>query len=154
MISHRRNNFLNRMKESCGVMLLPNMFWRNNLCRIALTFGILVAAGGCSKKAPSAAAPPPPDAPDQSVTASNQPASPQAVPAPVPGQQPAPTVQADGQPDLAALNRALVRWLVGNRRPPKNFEDFAATAGVTIPPPPPGKKFIITKDMHIHLVNQ
>ncbi len=60
----------------------------------------------------------------------------------------------NGQPDLAALNRDLIRWIVGNRRMPTNFQDFAATAGVTIPPPPPGQKYIIGSNMHVQLVNQ
>lgn len=60
----------------------------------------------------------------------------------------------NGQPDLPALQRTLIRWIVGNRRMPTNFEEFAATAGVTIPPPPPGQKYIITSKMHIQLVNQ
>ena len=66
----------------------------------------------------------------------------------------APATQSNGQPDLAELDRSLLRWIMSNRRPPKNFEDFAATAGVPIPPPPPGKKYIIASDMHIKLVNQ
>lgn len=61
---------------------------------------------------------------------------------------------ANGQPDLDALDRAMVRWLVGHRRTPANFEEFAATAGVAIPPPPAGKKYMIRKDMHIALVDR
>jgi hypothetical protein len=57
-------------------------------------------------------------------------------------------------PDLVELRRALARWLVRNRRPPANFEDFAATAGVVIPPPPAGKKYVITKRMEILLVDR
>ncbi len=63
-----------------------------------------------------------------------------------------PTTTPDGQPDLAVLNRSLLRWVMGNRRSPANFADFAATAGVPIPPPPSGKKYIINKSMHIQLV--
>jgi len=43
---------------------------------------------------------------------------------------------------------------VRNRRPPKNFEDFAATSGVEIPPPPDGKRYAIDKTMHIILVKR
>jgi hypothetical protein len=69
----------------------------------------------------------------------------------------APTVAAapaSGAPDLKELDRGLIRWIVGNRRPPKNFADFAATAGVPIPPPPAGKIYIIDKTMHIQLVDR
>jgi hypothetical protein len=77
---------------------------------------------------------------------------------PVQGQPPtvqsAPTVRANGEPDLAELNRSLLRWMMRNHRRPQTFEDFAATAGVTIPPAPPGKKYVIASDMHIKLVSQ
>ena len=99
--------------------------------------------------------------------AKSPPASPAAPAADVPVATPAPTVTAtppaksqpviaapNGEPDLPALNRALMRWLMSNKRPPANFADFAATAGVTIPPPPAGKKYVIAKNMHIELVKQ
>ena len=50
------------------------------------------------------------------------------------------------------LNRELRKWIVRNQRPPKNFEDFAATAGIQIPPPPTGKRYAIDKTMHVILV--
>ncbi len=67
----------------------------------------------------------------------------------------APAATPNGEPDLAELNRSLLRWVMANRRKPASFEDFAATANVTIPPPPAGKKYAINKStMHIVLVNQ
>ena len=99
--------------------------------------------------------------------AKSPPASPAAPAADAPAATPAPTATAtapaksqpviaapNGEPDLPSLNRALMRWLMGNKRPPANFADFAATAGVTIPPPPAGKKYVIGKNMHIELVKQ
>ncbi len=65
---------------------------------------------------------------------------------------PAVTVVPNSEPDLGELNRGLLRWLMRNHRRPANFEDFAATAGVAIPPAPAGKKYVISKDMHIQLV--
>jgi hypothetical protein len=62
------------------------------------------------------------------------------------------TVQANAEPDLPELNRAVRRWLMANRRRPASFEDFAATAGVPIPPPPAGKKYFLSSDMHVQLV--
>jgi len=57
-------------------------------------------------------------------------------------------------PDLGELNRGMIRWIVANRRRPNNFEDFAATANMVIPPPPTGKKYVIDSTMHIQLVNR
>jgi hypothetical protein len=77
---------------------------------------------------------------------------------PAPPAQPAsaaaPSVQAGGEPNMAELDRVARRWMFRNRRHPTNFEDFTAHAGVEIPPPPPGKKYVLSKDMHISLVNQ
>jgi len=104
---------------------------------------------GCKKaKAPAAEAPAPTPAQAKQAEADHMPiaAQPRATPAAV--------VQPNGEPDLAELNRSLLRWMMGHRRRPNNFEDFAATAGVAIPAPPAGKKYIIASDMHIKLVNQ
>jgi hypothetical protein len=57
-------------------------------------------------------------------------------------------------PDLAELDRGLLQWILRNRRRPDNFADFAATAGIHIPPPPKGKKYVIAKNMHIQLVDR
>lgn len=56
-----------------------------------------------------------------------------------------PLVTPTGEPDLAELNRCLLRWMVGNRRQPATFEEFAASANMTIPPPPEGMKYSIDK---------
>ena len=96
-----------------------------------MTVAGLVLASGCSKKTPAATAPP------------------QSAPPPT-----ATGVQPEAQPDLPELNRSLLRWMMGHRHRPKDFEEFAATAGVTIPPPPAGKKYIIRKDLHIALVDR
>jgi hypothetical protein len=79
-----------------------------------------------------------------------------ATPAPAPGNvESAATNQVPaGEPDVAELNRDLLRWVLKNKRTPTSFEDFAATSGVSIPPAPPGKKYILAKDMHIKLVQQ
>lgn len=124
---------------------------RLRLCLLTMTVMALLACG-CHKTQTATA----PTAPTAS-TDSSQPAQPAPVASnPSSPSQPAvattPTTTPDGQPDLGALNRSLLRWVMGNRRPPANFADFAATAGVTIPPPPAGKKYVITKNMHIQLV--
>lgn len=71
---------------------------------------------------------------------------------PPPGPLP-PVVDNAGQTDMDELNRTLVRWILRNKRRPNSYEDFAATAGVQLPTPPAGKKFVIGKDMRIVLQN-
>src|SRR5260370_23794211 len=85
------------------------------------------------------------------TTATN--ATPEAVQSQIQAQNPLPPPTApppnSEPPDL---NRELRKWIVRNQRPPKNFEDFAATAGIQIPPPPTGKRYAIDKTMHVILV--
>src|SRR3954454_24150953 len=50
------------------------------------------------------------------------------------------------------LDRALNNWVARNRRAPRSFEEFAATAGINIPPPPAGKRYAIDKTGHVVLV--
>ena len=128
----------------------------------ALAMGVLVFAGCSKAKAPVAEAPAAAPTQQNTTPSSDAPAATQ-NPTPIiehsaaaPQQvvsRPAIPVK-NGEPDLDELNRALIRWVVGNRRPPANFADFAATAGVTIPPAPPGKKYVIAKNMHVQLVPQ
>jgi hypothetical protein len=66
----------------------------------------------------------------------------------------APIVQADGQPDMGELDRVARVWMFRNHRRPTSFEDFAAHAGVEIPPPPPGKKYVLSRDMRVTLVDR
>lgn len=65
----------------------------------------------------------------------------------------APIVQT-GQPDMAAVDRAARLWMFSNHRRPTNWDDFAANAGIQIPPPPPGKKYVLSKDMRVSLVDR
>ena len=121
----------------------------NSLVCLALVAGILVFAG-CGKAKKSAPETPPP-APE-----SARQAEPDHMPVYPPTQAGTPAVVAapNGEPDLAELNRSLLRWMMSNRRRPSSFEDFAATAGVVIPTAPPGKKYVIAKNMHIELVKK
>ena len=109
-----------------------------------------LAVCGCSKKQPLEAETTPAVA---QVAPSTQPSNGTATP-PQGMWQPEAIAQSDGQADLKALNRCLVRWLIANKRRPKDFEDFAATAGMPIPPPPEGKRYVIGKDMHVALVSR
>jgi hypothetical protein len=63
-------------------------------------------------------------------------------------------VKPGGEPDLHALDQAMLRWLVANQRRPSSFQEFAATAGVTVPPPPSGKMYAISSSGHVILVDR
>ena len=121
-----------------------------------LLFAVLIAglslfAAGCGKKEQGQGTTPPAGA--------SQPAQLRAQPGQAPAApqvyQPVTTLaQSNGAVDLPELQRCVIRWVVANQRRPNSFEDFAATAGVQIPPPPAGKKYLITHDLHVQLVNQ
>ncbi len=100
-----------------------------------LTLAVILGAIGCGKKAAQVTAP----APAPADTAA-QPAPNQSRPATQVSTQ---SAAAPNDPDLGEINRNLIRWIVGHKKRPANFEEFAATAGVPIPPPPAGKKYII-----------
>jgi hypothetical protein len=108
--------------------------------------GVSLATSGCKKKQPAVETP----VARQPDAATN----PQAVSAPAPVRTSSVLTQPDGQVDMPELQRSVIRWVLANRRRPVNFEDFAATAGVQIPPPPAGKKYILNKEMHVLLVNR
>lgn len=55
--------------------------------------------------------------------------------------------------ELQPLNRALLQWILQNRRHPTNFAEFAASANIKIPSPPPGKKYILNHQGLISLAN-
>jgi len=112
---------------------------------------VLAAAlftGGCSRKSSDVIESQPSVQTNQMAEATNGNSSTQ--PAPPVGS----VAQADGQPNMAELNRAAKFWMFRNRRRPTSWDDFVAHAGVQIPPPPPGKKYVLSKDMHVTLVDQ
>jgi hypothetical protein len=122
---------------------------------LVLVLGAAMFAADCGKKSekPSSSATPPlqttqdtsqPTAPSSDVNSQPVPAAPATNVAAAP----------NAGPDLGALNHALRQWLARNHRVPASFEDFSATAGVAIPPPPAGKKYVITKRMEILLVDR
>lgn len=116
-----------------------------------LVAGVLLFSGcGKAKKSASETPAPAPATETAKQTAPDH----LSVLAPAPGTAPAVVAAPNGEPDLGELNRNLIRWIVRNQRRPANFEDFAATAGVVIPPAPAGKKYVIAKNMHIQLVSQ
>ena len=128
----------------------PSKRWQILCAGLVCANALLVA--GCSKQsqsqAPSASTPP-----DANASQSAPPAT-VSTPPDVNASQsvPAATVT-NGQPDLRPLNQALLGWVIQNRRRPANFEEFAASANIQIPPPPPGKKYVINSHGLINLVN-
>jgi predicted small lipoprotein YifL len=56
--------------------------------------------------------------------------------------------------NLAELTRELRRWIVATKKRPTSFEDFATDAKVTVPPAPTGKKYALSKEMRVVLVDR
>jgi hypothetical protein len=120
------------------------------LC-LVLVLGAAMFAAGCGKKSekPSSGATPP----LQTTQDTSQPTAPSSDV----NSQPVPAALATNvaaAPDLMKLTLDLRRWCARNHRVPASFEDFSATAGVDIPPPPAGKKYVIGGNMHIQLVDR
>jgi predicted small lipoprotein YifL len=120
------------------------------LSGLVLMLMTICLVSGCGKKSP----PPASQAPVAATDTNQAPAVTQAVQAPAVNQPATSYSQTNGEPDLRALDRVLIRWIVGHKRRPADFQEFAATAGAPIPPPPPGKKYVIAPNMQIQLVNQ
>ncbi|MGD1089491.1 MAG: hypothetical protein ABR955_12315 [Verrucomicrobiota bacterium] len=99
---------------------------------------------GCGKKSETSGAASQPAA----GTASTQGTAPAQGTAPTQGTAPASTT-----PDLAQLNREVRKWILRNQYWPSNFDEFAATANIQIPPPPAGKKYVLDSRMHVILVD-
>jgi hypothetical protein len=127
----------------------PFAGWRFNFhaASVAVALALPLLFGGCSKKT---------DAPASNLPATPQAAAPtSAAPTPpIVASMPAPATATNAAPDLRAINRALIIWSVHHRRQPSSFEEFAASAGFQIPPPPPGKKYVIDSNGLISLVNR
>jgi hypothetical protein len=92
--------------------------------------GIALASGGCSKEA---------SAPTTGGMAT------QGTPI---------VVDTNAGVDLAELSREVKRWMVANQKVPSSFEDFAAKSKVAIPPAPAGKKYALSKEMRVVLVDR
>jgi len=120
-------------------------------CRSAL-LGVLALIAitlstGCNKSKPSTAQAPSPVT-DTNLAAANMPGAPVSTPPPVEI-----AANPDGGVDLKALNHAYTGWIVQTRRAPSSFEDYVAQSGVKVPPPPPGKKYVIDKNGFINVAN-
>jgi hypothetical protein len=57
--------------------------------------------------------------------------------------------------DVDQLTFELRKFVIANRRRPRDFQDFAASSGLQIPPPPAGKKYAINgSTMRVYLENE
>jgi hypothetical protein len=108
----------------------------------------LVLGAGCKKSEPAA--------PVATAAASDtQPQSTAPGPAPTPATPVviAPADNGDVQATLAQLTRELHRTMVG-RRLSGSFDEFVAIRNLSVPPPPAGKKYIITKQWRVDLADK
>jgi hypothetical protein len=60
----------------------------------------------------------------------------------------------DGGADLRDLNHAYVGWIIQTHQRAKSFEEYVAASGVSVPPPPAGKKYVIDGNGFIAIQNQ
>jgi len=78
---------------------------------------------------------------------------PQPSPRPTNPQTIAPPSSGNVDETLAQLTRELHRTMIG-RKLSGSFEEFVAVRNLQVPPPPPGKKYAISKQWRVILVDQ
>ncbi|HEV2453403.1 MAG TPA: hypothetical protein VGY98_04035 [Verrucomicrobiae bacterium] len=123
--------------------------WRLKATSLSLAC-VAMAMAGCSKSDTAAPRAVPSQAP-VTVTPSAPPTtSASTAQAPQPAAQTAPD---DTKRTLQMLNRSLMQWMIQNRHHPRTFQEFANTANVQIPVPPPGKMYALDHRGFIVLVN-
>ncbi|HEV2330228.1 MAG TPA: hypothetical protein VGY56_15710 [Verrucomicrobiae bacterium] len=123
--------------------------WRK-MALLFFAFALSIAAGCGKSSSPPAANPQAAPPPANSVTVSSTPAP---APAELPIPQSTTTTNSTSLTTVQFLNRAMVRWMRTNHRHPRSFEEFASTANVQIPDPPPGKKYALNGRGFIVLVD-
>lgn len=120
-----------------------------------LLSGLLLVSASCSKKeAPaSVAVSPPAETNVNNASVPNGAPSSPANTAPGPRPTPAaPVILTSTNDVLAQLTRELHRAMIG-RKLSGSFEEFVAISHVQVPPPPPGKKYVISKKWRVVLEN-
>ena len=149
MIQKRPGRLLKSRKTGCMVSLLCNPLSRANFFVAVFVLGAGGVFCGCGKKETAPPAIPPTATSGSAQTAAAAPGA-QVPAAPLPPVATAP----QGGADLKDLNHAYISWVVQNHRHAKTFEEFATASGISIPPAPPGKKYVIDKAGFINVANQ
>ncbi len=124
-----------------NAIILPAL--RPSAC-LAAAVALLLFIAGCGKKGGSDGATPSP------ATQENTAPGPAPTPAEPVAIQPAENGNIDAT--LAQLTKELRRTMVG-RRLNRNFDEFVALRHLQVPPPPPGKKYAISQQWKVILVN-
>jgi hypothetical protein len=114
---------------------------------LSLTAACLLA--GCKKDEPAPVAG---SASDPGVNA-KMPGPPEAAPRPASPVNLPPAPGGDVNATLAQLTRELHRSMIGAKKLPASFEEFAANRNLNVPPPPAGKKYAISKQWRVELVD-
>jgi len=121
--------------------------------QLALVLGVALFAAGCGRKEspkPEANTPSASPSPAQPTTPT---APPPVAPAPAPVDTAAGAKTDNDVPVLQQLNRAVMGFRMQYHRNPASVEELATTAGISLPPPPPGKKYAFNHRGLIDLVD-
>jgi hypothetical protein len=127
-----------------------------SLVIVIMTASLLLTGCGNKKSEPSPVTTQPEVQPAQPAPAENTPTAEVISRPPVT----APVVTSPGLTnvnmavDFTKLNSAIRGWRFEHGRMPTNFDEFAATCGFYIPPPPPGKKYDFDNRLHARLINR
>ena len=119
---------------------------------LALIWGVAMFATGCGKKesaAPSATT----VAPEQTATQETAAATAPSQPVHTPVSATAAANADNGLTVLQQMNRSVIQYRIQNHRNPTSVEEVAAFAGVQVPPPPPGKKYVFNGKGFVVLVD-
>jgi len=120
---------------------------------VVLAAMLMLVATGCRKNE-SAKAPEPAPVVATAATPSNVGGPvPQPLPTPATPQTIAPPSSGNVDETLTQLTRELHRTMIG-RKLSGSFEEFVAVRNLQVPPPPPGKKYAISKQWRVILVDQ
>ena len=115
-------------------------------CGLALSLSLASAIFlcGCHKKTLAASQAPEPVPAPAAAAAPAMPASHGPAAQPLPASSQAIAANATASEVAGQLTMELRRYVAYTRSIPKNFEDFTAHDPIKFPPPPPGKRYVIT----------